>query len=267
MMIMSKLYFGIDISSIQGQIDFKKEKENGIDFVIAKCYEGNKGLDKNYKNYVRDAQEAGLAVGSYHFVYPLPNDGINKNRSPKEQAELHFKECLTEMVACDIEWPAVGGEWKKWNCNANQINDWTMNYLIEYEKLSGIKPYVYTYPSFADTVKFSKEIAQYPLWIASYQKTPYIPKPWSDWVIWQNSGGKERKLLNGIPVDTNYCKDLSIFSNDGPTTKDSITLDTMIPIIISPLPEKEDEIPVDIVIEQPKSFWQMVLEFIMKLFK
>ncbi|MGN1113816.1 MAG: GH25 family lysozyme [Oscillospiraceae bacterium] len=62
---------GIDISSWQGNIDFKKVKASGIDFVIIRAGYGrftsqkDEYFEQNYKN----AKAAGLNVGAYWYSY------------------------------------------------------------------------------------------------------------------------------------------------------------------------------------------------------
>lgn len=62
---------GIDVSKWQRNIDFRKVKNDGIDFVIIRIgygkYESQKDLyfEKNYE----EARKAGLPVGVYHYSY------------------------------------------------------------------------------------------------------------------------------------------------------------------------------------------------------
>lgn len=64
---------GIDVSRWQGNIDFRKVKEAGYEFVILKAGGSDKGFykdrtfDRNYEN----ATNAGLNVGAYYFVGKL----------------------------------------------------------------------------------------------------------------------------------------------------------------------------------------------------
>lgn len=62
---------GIDVSKYQGEIDFKKVKADGIDFVIIRvgygrhAYQKDKFFERNY----RLAENVGLKIGFYHFSY------------------------------------------------------------------------------------------------------------------------------------------------------------------------------------------------------
>src|SRR5271165_1546019 len=207
---------GIDVSSVQSVVSWDAVAAQGIKFSIMKCAQGNSGTDPFYKKNMAGAQAAGLYVASYHFIYPLPPLASQPGRDPVKQAQMHFSVAdNSNPIVCDAEWPAPGPDWAKWGVSASQINDWILQYLQEYERLAGKKPIVYTYPYWASAVKFSQDFAQYPLWIASYVPTPVIPHPFTDWVMWQNTGGGG-KLPNGAPVDTDLCKNLSLWGVQTP---------------------------------------------------
>lgn len=263
------MYKGIDISAVQGSnVDFTWLKNNGQSFVINRCYVGNEGRDGLYPSNMQRGKDAGLYMAAYNFIYPLPNDNNpqHKGRDPLEQAQIHFDAVggLTEQVAVDAEWPQPGPDWQKWGVSAFFINDWVLKYLERYTQLSGRKPLVYTYPFFAKAVNFSPDITQYPLWIASYTNSPVIPNPFTDWAIWQNSGGTQMKLPNGIPVDTDIAKDLSWFGvvEQAPTPEPTPT------VITQPTPEPEQP-PTQLtqpVSQSPQTQSEDALNIIQKIF-
>lgn len=208
---MADLIKGIDVSVYQGDnINWKAVSAAGYQFVICRCGVGNTSKDKNYEKNIAGAKAVGLKVAAYHFIYPLPTIPSQPLRDPKAQAKLHADWAGSDtLAACDLEWPEPEN-WKKWGCTAQQIIDWTVIYLEEYERLTGIRPIVYTYPYFAKAINLPPSFAEkWKLWIASYTATPTIPKPWTDWVLWQDSGGKTTNLPGGGPVDTNKARDLS----------------------------------------------------------
>lgn len=212
---MADLIKGIDISTIQGTVDFAACAAQDIQFVICRCGVGNGGKDANYDKNVAAATAAGLQVAAYHFVYPLPTIPSQPLRDPVKQAQLHAgwagSTSTVPVVCCDLEWP-VPQDWAKWGCSAAQIVQWVQTYLQAYAAATGITPVVYTYPYFAQAINLPPEFGQqYQLWIASYQASPALPHPWTDWVMWQDSGGTQ-KLPNGVPVDTDKAKDLSLWN-------------------------------------------------------
>ncbi|QAA22423.1 glycoside hydrolase family 25 protein [Sporolactobacillus terrae] len=62
---------GVDVARYQGDIDFKKVKDAGYKFMIAKATEGSEAgsriVDPYFKKNIAGAKAAGLAVHAYHF--------------------------------------------------------------------------------------------------------------------------------------------------------------------------------------------------------
>jgi len=200
---------GIDVSSLQGTVDWQAVANSGVQFAICRCSVGNDGVDSHYAGNITGARAAGLYPACYNFIYPLPPSAQHPTRDPVLQATAHFNASGGELSCIDCEWPAPQ-DFSKWGVNPEFIREWLLQYLATYEQLSGRKPIIYTYPYWAQAVNFTEEFAQYPLWIASYENTPRIPKPWNDWVLWQNTGGGGH-LPNSAPVDTNLARDLSLW--------------------------------------------------------
>ena len=71
---------GIDIYSGQGNIDFNKVKNDGIEIVYIKATEGLTYTDTTFKSFYNDAKSVDLKVGFYHFL---------RNNNPVEEAK-HF---------------------------------------------------------------------------------------------------------------------------------------------------------------------------------
>lgn len=265
------MYKGYDISSIQGSnIDFNAMVTDGISFIIHRCYVGNGYKDPMYDGNIAKAKAAGLKVACYHFVYPLPTIPSQPTRDPKVQAKMHAASAGdVPVVFCDLEWPSQQDWATKWNCTAAQIVQWTIDYLEEYENLTGIRPIVYTYPYFAAAINLPDSFAQkYKLWIASYTNAPAIPKPWTDWVLWQNTGGTGPnmvRLSNGSPVDTDLAKDLSLW--DGATTVAvNVPSDTM-PVSAPPPMPTVPAVPAPSPMPAPSNnIWQTIGGVFSKLF-
>jgi lysozyme len=211
---MSNYIKGIDISTVQGNVDFAAVAATGVQFVICRCGVGNSGTDNLYTHNIAAAKAAGLKVMAYHFIYPLPVTPSQPTHDPKVQAQMHFKSAQGELACIDCEWPAPQ-DFAKWGCSPSQLNQWMVTYLEEYTALGGgVKPCVYTYPYWAAAIHLDPQLAQYPLWIASYEQSPSIPAPWTDWAMWQYSGGtglNAQHIPNGAPVDGDYAKDLSLW--------------------------------------------------------
>ena len=65
---------GIDISSHNGNIDFKKVKNAGIEFAVLRTGYGVKHpdqYDSRFEEYYKGCKENGIDVGAYHFSYAV----------------------------------------------------------------------------------------------------------------------------------------------------------------------------------------------------
>jgi lysozyme len=201
---------GLDVSVLQGNIDWQAVAAAGYQFTIIRCYVGNSGKDTNYAKNVAGALAAGLKVACYHFIYPLPPLAGDPSRDPVAQAQIHFNAAQGQLACIDCEWPEPQ-DWAKWGNSSAQLNTWMLTYLQEYENLSGRKPIIYTYPYWAANVGFSPQFTQYPLWIASYQASPGVPVPWTTWVLWQS--GQGHLPGSGVAVDLDFAQDLSLWDS------------------------------------------------------
>lgn len=87
----SNTMLGIDVSKYQGNIDFKKVKAAGCDFVILRCYVRNNYYDSSKKKYVwcnapdtkfetyyKAAKAAGLKIGVYFFTCDYTEANMRK---------------------------------------------------------------------------------------------------------------------------------------------------------------------------------------------
>jgi len=61
---------GIDVSGYQKAQDWKKHKEDGVEFAFAKASEGMHGRDTMFDRHIADIIKAGLVPGAYHFAWP-----------------------------------------------------------------------------------------------------------------------------------------------------------------------------------------------------
>lgn len=232
---------GIDTHAGYGVVDWQKVRDAGYRFAYLKCTEGNQGsgkfVDPQFSRGVAECKRLGLAVGAYHFAFPLPDDGKNKLRSPEEQAEIAFRNSqglgsqVGELAhAVDAEWPDPAS-WAKWGCTGVQINDWFKRYCEASSALFGRQPIIYTYPSWwrhLSSLADTSWASAYDLWFANYAWTKeghppagwsppllgWVNKTWSTWSICQHSAdGSPVKVpgVNAAAVDRNVIKDEATF--------------------------------------------------------
>jgi len=183
--------FGIDVSNHQGDINWVDVAKSGVKFVYLKLTEGQTFLDKRaYQNYF-GAKNAGLRVGFYCFSH-VTND-------PKKEVDFFLKK-LGEMKA---DLPHVLDLEDGKGQSKARINSFALEWLKYMKQKTGITPMLYTmygfFPNFS-----SKELANYPLWIARYydKANPGNSSIWSKWSMFQYSDKGSVKGIKGN-VDVN----------------------------------------------------------------
>ncbi len=191
---------GIDVSHWQGDIDFSKVKESGVEFVYIRVGRGDGiggkyVLDSKFKQNIEGFNKVGIPVGVYFYSY------ANSKKDAEKEAKWVLKQIKKYKV--DLE---IAFDWENWNSfqefnlsfhKLTEVSN-TFNKTIE-EK--GYKGMLYSSKNYLETIWKNED---YPVWLAHYTtKTDYQGK----YKIWQiSSNGK----VNGIDdnlVDINIMYD------------------------------------------------------------
>ncbi|MGG1639848.1 GH25 family lysozyme [Paenibacillus sp. NRS-1782] len=176
---------GIDVSHHQGNIDFKKVAADGISFVFIKATQGRSFRSKTFLKFVKDAKAAGLMIGAYHYI----DDSATTPELARQEAENFVKAINDAGGAPTFDLPPVMDyESNKSGLSKAALTSVAKAFLQEVERLTGVRPIVYTYPSFIGNFT---GLSNYPLWIARYSATqvPFGASGWSRWDFWQYSDG------------------------------------------------------------------------------
>ena len=210
---------GIDISQWQGNIDAKKVKKSGINFVIIR--QGyRKTIDRYFINNVKKFKQAGIPIhGVYHFAYAL-----NKNDAVEEA-----KSCIKNVEAAglgkdiiifyDFEYDTVkSAKNKKVYLTKTNCIEFT-NAFCDYVKSKGYKAGFYLNQDYYKNWYDAATIKKYIIWLADYNPEPHFP------CIYQQYTSKGK--VDGISgnVDMNYFydqKEQEPVSTKGTTAKDII---------------------------------------------
>lgn len=190
---------GIDVSSHQGNINWKKVKEYGIDYAIIRV--GFRGYgsgalveDEQFKNNIEGALENDIDVGIYFFSQAITED------EAKEEAQFVI-DALDEYnisypVALDIETPGKDARGDK---ISREDRTKYATIFCEEIKAAGYTPMIYgNLFSLFDMLDMN-ELYQYETWFAFYNTYLYYPYKIN---TWQYTAGL---TVPGIPtkVDAN----------------------------------------------------------------
>ena len=161
---------GIDISRHNGNIDFKKVAENGMEFVFIKASEGINHRDSLFARNYSEAKKAGLKTGAYHF-FRFDADGTAQ--------AINFLQAVGSRpqdlgLVIDVE--------KTGNPTdiSEDIVRKRLTTMVDYMNLLGYRVMIYT--NLEGYYQFmAEDLPGYPLWICRFQENPIN----AEWTFWQ----------------------------------------------------------------------------------
>ena len=177
-------YAGVDVSAFQGNIDWKKVKQSGIDFAIIRLgyrgYESGKLVEDEYaKANLKNAKEAGLRIGAYFF-----SQALSIQETDEEIAFMLKILGNTELdmpVVLDWEIPANTARTK--NMDARTLTD-IQRHFCGQMRSRGYQPMIYFNWHQSEHLYVLHELEEYPFWLALYQDR--MTYPWKV-EMWQYS--------------------------------------------------------------------------------
>lgn len=172
---------GVDVSRWQGDVDWKKLRSQGANFAWIKATDGGDHLDPMFRKNWREAKQAGLKRGAYHFFYWC--------RTAGEQADWFIRNVPREAGALppviDVEWN--GQSSCKTRPSRARVLEKMQVFMDKLEQHYGQRPIIYTAPDFyADNLKGA--FPDYPFWLRAVAQHPSKVYPGRDWLFWQYSG-------------------------------------------------------------------------------
>lgn len=189
---------GIDVSRYQQRISWKsvqkmQVRDVRLHFAFIKATEGTSLTDPQFRRNWREAAEAGLVRGAYHFFVPW--------KKGKPQAEHFIKKVKLKTgdlpPVLDIE--TIG------RITPSLLRQELRAWLAAMEAAYGVKPIIYTNAYFYQRY-LEGYFEEYPLWVAHYLQ-PNKPRIERAWSFWQHS---EKGRVNGITSRV----DFNVFNGD-----------------------------------------------------
>jgi EAL domain-containing protein (putative c-di-GMP-specific phosphodiesterase class I)/GH25 family lysozyme M1 (1,4-beta-N-acetylmuramidase) len=192
---------GIDVSRWQNQINWTSVKNFGIEFAFMKATESTDHVDPRFQQNVANSRNAGVLVGFYHFGHPIMSgDIVGDARAEAAQfvsvAGPHIRAPGLPPVL-DLENRGLDGQ----PPNRAAISTWARAWLAEVERLTGVRPMIYSNSDWAKNY-FEPDLKEYDLWHARWTRDldqpPLATDPgiWSpNWTFWQYS---DATLVPGV---------------------------------------------------------------------
>lgn len=194
---------GIDISKWQGEVDFEKVRNSGVEFVILrmgvmKDKDTPIAMDNTFKTNYQNAKRAGLKVGIYIY------SESNTVESAIENAEF----IIDNLNGDKLDFP-VCFDWESWAYfNDLEINLYRLNEMYEAfsSKLesAGYDTMLYASENYLNNTWM--DLKDYTIWAAKYSsKMPSVPN--KEYILWQNSDkGRVDGIEGNVDLDVYYKK-------------------------------------------------------------
>ena len=177
---------GLDVSYWNERVDWRKVYDAGYRFVYVKATEGQAYQDPTFAANWRDAKQAGLLRGAYHFYHPAMD--------AETQAALFIRQVQATKDIGELP-PALDLEVTDQKPNSillagvkiwvERIREALGKAPILYSSYYFLKDHVSLYgkpPSWA---------SEFSVWIADYVSPcdlpaqPHLPPGWTRWAFWQ----------------------------------------------------------------------------------
>ena len=196
-------YFGIDVSSYQGDIDWDAVRSDGVEFAILRVgvrgygEEGNIKLDDCFLKNYDGAHKAGIDVGVYFFSQAIS----------VEEAVEEANFVLKQLDGRKLEYPVVF-DWEPANVTDPEDVPRTEDVMpgtltlsaiafCETIRDAGYDSMIYLGKKLAYLKYDMRQLGDYPVWLALYSTDlTYI----YDFDIWQYGAGE----VDGIEGDVDY---------------------------------------------------------------
>ena len=196
-------YVGIDVSEMNGTIDWDKVKDDGVDFVIIRV--GGRGwgstgvmyTDSKFLENLEGAKDAGLMVGAYFFSQAItPEEAV-------EEAELAID--ILDGAKLDYplayDWENIDGVGARTdNLDPDTMTECARAFCDKVED-EGYKSCLYLGAKDAYYKYDLGQLADIDIWYAFYNDTPGL---YYNYMIWQYSASGKVEGISG-DVDLNIC--------------------------------------------------------------
>lgn len=189
---------GIDVSKWQGDIDFSKLKNAGVEFVIIRIgsstgINGENFIDSKFIQNIKNANSVGIPVGVYFYSYANSVD----------RAISDAKWIIENIKDYKVELP-IAFDWENWGSfNTYELSFFGLTNMakrfMDTVKDAGYDAMLYSSKTYLENIWMSVD---YPVWLAHYTKNTNYAGDYSYWQICSN--GKVDGINGDVDIDIRY---------------------------------------------------------------
>ncbi|MFF9024618.1 lysozyme [Streptomyces eurythermus] len=177
---------GVDVSSHQGEVDWRSLWGSGVRWAYTKATEGTYYTNPYFTQQYDGSFDAGMVRGAYHFATPDTAGGAAQADYFLAHGGGWSADGKTLPGVLDIEWNPYGDAC--YGKSASGMVGWIRDFLDRYKSRTGRAAVVYTATSWWSecTGNYAGFGPVNPLWIARYASTVgTLPAGWSAYTMWQ----------------------------------------------------------------------------------
>lgn len=189
---------GIDVSKWQGDIDFKKLKDAGVEFVIIRVgsstgINGENFVDSKFIQNIENANSVGIPVGVYFYSYANSVD----------RAVNDAKWIIENIKDYKVDLP-IAFDWENWGSfNKYELSFFGLTNMakkfMDTVKSSGYDAMLYSSKTYLENIWMGVD---YPVWLAHYTKNTNYTGDYSYWQMCSN--GRVDGIDGNVDIDIRY---------------------------------------------------------------
>lgn len=193
---------GIDASQYQGNVDWQKVKEAGVNFVMLRVGSGagrngskKATVDKRFEEYVQGANDAGIAIGIYLYSYA----------TTAKQALSEAEFVIEQLQGVPVSFPVAYDVEDAYILKNTTKKQRTENAKIFMDTIAaaGYYPMYYCNQSWYNSYLDVDELEEYDFWYARYTHV----EPSGDeypFTMWQATSTQKLSGITENTVDINF---------------------------------------------------------------
>lgn len=189
---------GIDVSKWQGDIDFSKLKNSGVEFVIIRVgssngLNGENFVDSKFIQNVKNANAVGIPVGIYFYSYA----------STIDRAISDAKWIVEQIKDYKVDLP-IAFDWENWaSFNKFDVSFFGLTNIakgfMDTIKDAGYDAMLYSSKTYLENIWLP---TSYPVWLAHYTKNTNYTGDYSFWQICSN--GRVDGISGDVDINIRY---------------------------------------------------------------
>ena len=189
---------GIDVSKWQGDIDFKKLKDAGVEFVIIRVgsstgINGENFVDSKFIQNIENANSVGIPVGVYFYSY-----------ANSMEREINDAKWIIDVIKdYRVELP-IAFDWENWGSfNKYELSFFGLTNIakkfMDTVKDAGYEAMLYSSKTYLENIWMGMD---YPVWLAHYTKNTNYTGDYSYWQLCSN--GRVDGINGDVDIDIRY---------------------------------------------------------------